>query len=77
MTQKFERKINRDPNEWWDHLTMAQKFAANSLFQYGYHLAFIRDTDEGKLAVLMRGEQLAAISADGEVDTNPNVVLRN
>ncbi|GEM_PF-518464 len=74
---KHERKISLTPNQWWDLLSLAQKFSANSLFQFGYHLAFIRSTDNGKLAVLIReNNHIAAITEDGELDTNPNIVLR-
>ena len=75
---QYKRNISLTPNQWWELLSLAQKFSANSLFQFGYQLAFIRSTDNGKLAVLMReAEQIAVITEDGELDTNPNIVLRD
>lgn len=74
----YKRSLELSPNQWWDLLSLAQKFSANSLFQFGYQLAFIRNTDKGKLAVLIREDNnLAAITEDGELDTHPNIVLRN
>lgn len=75
---RYERKTSLSPNQWWDLLSLAQKFSANSLFQYGYQLAFIRNTNHGKLAVLIReNNTIASISEDGELDTHPNITLRN
>ncbi|MCU4677059.1 hypothetical protein N7931_15605 [Catenovulum sp. 2E275] len=71
-----KRGISLTSNQWWDELSMAQKFSANSLFQFGYQLAFIRNTEAGKLAVLIRDGQIVAISEDGELDAHPDIVLR-
>lgn len=77
MTQKYERKLVLDPNQWWEHLSMAQKFSANSLFQYGYQLQFIRQTDEGKLAVLICDDDIITLNEEGDIDNDPDIILRN
>ncbi|MER2491672.1 hypothetical protein [Catenovulum sediminis] len=74
--KKYERKLVLDPNQWWEHLSLAQKFSANSLFQYGYQLAFIRDTEEGKLAVLLREDDIVTLSEEGDIDSEPSIILR-
>lgn len=76
MTDIFTRKIHRDPDEWWDYLTEAQKISANALFQYGYRLAFIRDVDTSQYAVLTLDEKIIALKSDGEIEYQPNIVLR-
>jgi len=61
----------------WDQLTLAQKFAASSLTQFGYDLAFIREANSPQnLAVLLCGQSSATITNDGEIDTAPQIVIR-
>ncbi|TPH13469.1 hypothetical protein [Litorilituus lipolyticus] len=60
----------------WDELTLAQKFAASSLTQFGYKLAFVRDVNNQNLAVLVCNENVATISKSGEINTAPNIKLR-
>lgn len=62
--------------EWWDKLSLAQKFAASSLTQFGYDLAFIRSSSAGTLAVLLCEGKPATINSDGEIDTSPNITVR-
>lgn len=61
----------------WDKLSLAQKFATSSLTQFGYDLAFIRNSNAGSMAVLLRDGNAATISNDGEIDTSPNIVIRS
>ncbi|WP_286234073.1 hypothetical protein [Thalassotalea sediminis] len=60
----------------WDKLSLAQKFAASSLTQFGYDLSFIRASNAGSLAVLMCDGNVATISDDGEIDTSPTITIR-
>lgn len=79
ITQEaFER---REPvcedSDAWDELTLAQKFAASSLTQFGYELAFVRDCHgSNSLAVLLCDNNIATISRSGEVNTNPHIKVR-
>ncbi|WP_017443898.1 hypothetical protein [Gayadomonas joobiniege] len=77
--EKHKRTIYRKPDEWWVFLSVAQRFAANTLFRYGYQLAFIRTTLHGKIAVLMRENQHEIVTLDewGHVDTSPAIKLRS
>ncbi len=61
----------------WESLTLAQKFSASSLTQFGYELIFIRDDNISSVAVLMCNENIATISKVGEINTAPNIKLRN
>jgi len=61
----------------WDKLSLAQKFAASSLTQFGYDLAFIRNSNNGSLAILMCDGNSATISDDGEIDTSPSIIIRH
>ena len=61
----------------WDKLTLAQKFAASSLTQFGYDLTFIRISNRGSVAVLLCNGNAATISDDGEIDTSPDIIIRH
>lgn len=60
----------------WDKLSLAQKFAASSLTQFGYDLAFIRSSSLGSMAVLLCDGNVATIADDGEIDTSPSITIR-
>jgi hypothetical protein len=60
----------------WDKLSLAQKFATNSLAQFGYDLSFIRHSKSGNVAILLCDDNAATISNnaatisdDGEIST--------
>lgn len=61
----------------WEELSLAQKFAASSLTQFGYELVFIRNDKVSSIAVLMCNESIATISKAGEINTAPNIKLRD
>lgn len=60
----------------WDKLSLAQKFAASSLTQFGYDLAFIRTSNAGRMAVLLCDGNAATISDEGEINTSPEITIR-
>lgn len=61
----------------WNKLSLAQKFAASSLTQFGYDLTYIRNSNAGNLAILLCNDNAATISTEGEIDTSPNIIIRN
>jgi hypothetical protein len=70
------RQHNADKSELWDRLTLAQKFAASSLTQFGYDLMYIRNSHSGSLAILVCDGNAATIVDDGQIDTAPNIHIR-
>lgn len=70
------RQYVAEQSNLWDKLSLAQKFATSSLTQFGYDLAFIRNSNAGSLAVLLRDGNAATITNDGEIDTSPNITVR-
>jgi hypothetical protein len=88
----MENKINRntlierrhycigdepDAKNDWTKLTLAQRFSAQSLTKYGYELRFTRFTAKGSTAVLvLKNGTPATISADGDIDTTPDIQIR-
>lgn len=75
----LERRVhnNAETSTLWVRLSLAQKFAASSLTQFGYDLTYIRDSNSGSLAILLCKNIAATISIEGEIDTSPNIIIRN
>ncbi len=65
-----------DFDDLWEELTLAQKFAASSLTQFGYRLNFIRDFHDTHIAILTCNENVVVISKGGEINTHPNIQTR-
>ncbi|MGV2872308.1 hypothetical protein [Colwellia sp. E150_009] len=61
----------------WARLSLAQKFAASSLSQFGYDLAYIRHSHHGNIAILQCNGNTATISIEGEIDTAANIKMRS
>jgi len=70
------RDTLNNTDELWEDLTLAQKFAASSLTQFGYKLSFIRDYHDTHIAILTCNENIAIISKGGEINTHPNIKIR-
>ena len=69
-------QAERDRSLWWSKLTISQKYAANSLTQFGYELSFIRNQNNESLAVMTCSDSVATVNADGDIDSSPNIVIR-
>jgi hypothetical protein len=79
--QKVDLSERREPtigdfDDLWEELTLAQKFAASSLTQFGYRLNFIRDFHDTHIAILTCNENVVVISKGGEINTHPNIKTR-
>ena len=61
----------------WGKLSLAQKFAASSLAQFGYDLTYIRNSNAGSLAILLCNGNAATISSEGEIVASPDIIIRN
>ncbi|MFT7008074.1 MAG: hypothetical protein ACJAXJ_002613 [Colwellia sp.] len=61
----------------WGKLSLAQKFSASSLAQFGYDLTYIRNSNAGSLAILLCNGNAATISSEGEIETSPDIIIRN
>lgn len=74
----LERRVqsNTESGVLWEKLSLAQKFAASSLTQFGYDLTYIRNSNIGNLAILLCNGNAATISTEGEIDTSPNITIR-
>lgn len=75
--RSFSAGYDAEQNDDWKKLTLAQQFAAASLTKYGYELRFIRYSSKGSTAVLvLQNGTPASISEDGDVNTSPDLNLR-
>jgi hypothetical protein len=71
------RQRSLAPETLWNKLSLAQKFAASSLTQFGYDLTYIRNSNEDSLAILLCNDNAATISSEGEIDTSPDIIIRS
>ncbi len=71
------RQQDLAPETLWNRLSLAQKFAASSLTQFGYDLSYIRNSKAGSLAILLCNGNAATISSEGEIDTSPDIIIRS
>lgn len=60
----------------WDKLSLPQKFASSSLTHCGYELSYIRQSNAGNLAILLRDDNSATVDKEGDINTNPNITIR-
>ena len=73
-----ERRNNAfDTQEWWQRLSMDQKFGVYQLNKFGFELAFIRNLANGPLAVVRRNRDYATVNQRGEVNLNPTLKIRD
>lgn len=61
---------------WWDMLSLAQKFSASSLGKFGYKLRFVRHENSQCLAVLGCNNNIVVVTADGHINSAPDISLR-
>ncbi|MBL4899572.1 MAG: hypothetical protein JKX76_08005 [Colwellia sp.] len=71
------RKTSPEHSVWWNKLSLAQKFSASSLGKFGYELSFIRKEKGRNLAVLTCDSGIAVITEDGDINTSPDIKLRD
>ncbi|MDP5136810.1 hypothetical protein [Rheinheimera baltica] len=71
------RQMDKDVHFFWDDLNLAQKFSVAELQRYGYDLLFVRHIADCSVAVLASGNKMAAIDMEGQIDVEPNIVLRH
>jgi hypothetical protein len=70
------RQYTPEEASLWDKLSLAQKFAASSMTQFGYDLSFIRNSNNGSLAILQCNGKTATINGEGEVNSTPSITIR-
>ncbi len=75
LLERRQESVNSE-GDCWKSLTLAQKFSASSLTQFGYELAFVRDYNSGSVAVMTHRDNIATISKIGEINTAPSITLR-
>lgn len=71
------RMTSPEQSVWWNKLSLAQKFSASSLGKFGYELLFVRNENGHSLAVLSCNSGIAIIAEDGDINTSPNIQLRD
>ena len=57
-------------------INFGAKIQTSSMTKFGYTLAFVRNTNNGKLAVMLCNGRVSTVSEDGEIETMPNIMIR-
>ncbi|RUO56717.1 hypothetical protein [Pseudidiomarina homiensis] len=76
-TPQERRRGDFDTKEWWQRLSMDQKFGVYQLSKFGFELAFIRNMANGPIAVVRRSREYATVDQSGEVNLNPTLQIRD
>jgi len=71
--RKVEARIKRLLKE----LSVAQQCSLSEISHFGYTLSFVRQTPEGKLAVVQLGDAAITIDEEGEIDHNSSIKIRD
>ena len=58
-------------------LSVAQQCSLSEISSYGYTLSFVRETSEGKLAVVQLDNGAITIDEEGEIDHNSGIKVRD
>ncbi|SFC83257.1 hypothetical protein [Pseudoalteromonas denitrificans] len=73
-----ERRLDHiSYNENWTNLSIAQKASVSELSRFGFDLAFVRSSQEGRFAFASLDEKYACINEDGEINMNSDQLFRN
>ena len=57
-------------------LNNAQSFALGAFGECGAQLAFVRETEQGRVAVVKTSDSFITIDTNGKVDAHPDIQLR-
>ena len=71
--RKVEAKIKKLLKE----LSVAQQCSLSEISHFGYTLSFVRETPDGKLAVVQLDDAAITIDEEGEIDHNSSIKIRN
>lgn len=71
------RKVEAKIKQLLRELSVAQQCSLSEISSFGYTLSFVRQTPEGKLAVVQLDDSAITIDEEGEVDHNSSIQLRN
>ena len=74
--EKERRQLSPDKHELWHQLNVCQQASVSSLYSYGYELAFIRISSQGKTAVLILNGSPIVIDEEGTINPHPEIQIR-
>ncbi len=71
------RKVEARIKKLLKELSVAQQCSLSEISHFGYTLSFVRQTPEGKLAVVQLGDASITIDEEGEIDHNSTIKIRD
>ena len=76
MSEK-RRNVEVKIKQLLKELSVAQQCSLSEISSYGYTLSFVRETAEGKLAVVQLDNGAITIDEEGEIDHNSDIKVRD
>ncbi|WDE03632.1 hypothetical protein SG34_019910 [Thalassomonas viridans] len=74
--EKERRHLSPSKHELWSQLNVSQQASVSSLYTYGYELAFIRVSSQGKIAVMILNGSPIVIDDEGTINPHPEIQIR-
>jgi len=71
------RKVEAKIKQLLKELSVAQQCSLSEISHYGYTLSFVRQTPDGKLAVVQMGDAAITIDEEGEIDRHSSIEIRH
>lgn len=71
------RKVEAKIKQLLKELSVAQQCSLSEISRYGYTLSFVRQTPDGKLAVVQMDDNAITIDEEGDIEHNANIKVRN
>jgi len=77
MVEERRKKVEEKIKQLLKELSVAQQCSLSEISRFGYTLSFVRETDEGKLAVVQLGDTAITIDEEGDIDHNSSIKIRD
>ena len=74
--EKERRQLSPSKHQLWSQLNVSQQASVSSLYSYGYELAFIRISPQGKIAVMLLNGSPIVIDDEGTINAHPEIQIR-
>ncbi|MBL4942606.1 MAG: hypothetical protein JKY81_13205 [Colwellia sp.] len=71
------RKVEARIRKLLKELSVAQQCSLSEISHFGYTLSFVRQTPDGKLAVVQLNDSAITIDEEGEIDHHSSIVIRS
>lgn len=71
------RKVEAKIKQLLKELSVAQQCSLSEISSFGYTLSFVRQTPEGKLAVVQLDDSAITVDEEGEIEHHSPIKIRS